>query len=321
MMDSPNQNSTISIQGAIDNTMAVMNAAGCSSLEACTNLGIATLKTASSAPSDFNYHIVDGVVLQATIHELAQRGSINKVPVQIGSNSEEALTLDFHDKIFNTAVAQCMFRGAGDSAKTAAPNSVTSATAIEEIYPVLYPDNNPQVFRFVTQGMYNCPTDAFARILAANGVPVWSYLWQRDVSCPFPADLFGFGAIHGSELPYAWLNPRVGGGVALGRTGDFAKPFCGGRTIPQADIELSQQMGILFAEFVHHHKHIASWAQFDSHKHGTSAVLDLGLDATAVNMVQGYAWGQCQAITKIGFNTNNIKNGVRTECLTNTSSY
>ena len=40
MLDSPNQNTTISVQGAIDNTMAVMTAAGCSTLEACTNVNI-----------------------------------------------------------------------------------------------------------------------------------------------------------------------------------------------------------------------------------------------------------------------------------------
>jgi para-nitrobenzyl esterase len=143
--------------------------------------------------------LVDGWVIPLPVDQALKRGKFNKVPIIIGTNSDEG-TLAIREtplrnvQEFHQALRRWYFDETGILAE--------AYPVTDEILPVLQ--------RLWGEEKYGAPTRAFARLASASGARVFLYYFTRVGDGPAQS----LGAFHGSQAPFAFgqftIAPNLG---------------------------------------------------------------------------------------------------------------
>ena len=154
---------------------------------------------------------IDGYVLPDAPEDLLQRGEFAQVPLLIGCNADDA-------SLFTTQVRFRRVQGYRWTLQQLFPDV---HARVFELYPAETPQQANQAFsRILTDAIFLHDTRRFADLVAAQGVPVFYYLFARVP--PF-ARLAGLGAFHALEIGYAFeTHERTAGRPGLFNAQDRA---------------------------------------------------------------------------------------------------
>jgi para-nitrobenzyl esterase len=155
--------------------------------------------------------IVDGHVLEASLAKTMQSGKARKVPLIIGFTADEGTLL-------GTLI------GAAPSLETnqkllAGLNGESRAAQVIEHYSLDRFAGNAaaQLAALIGDGVMLCPGQRAARDHARAGNPVFAYQFTHLTSI---GTGLGWGAFHGSDVPFVWGNPPSIGGAQITPTPD-----------------------------------------------------------------------------------------------------
>jgi carboxylesterase type B len=148
---------------------------------------------------------IDGIAFTDYPKNIFQSGSFNKVPLIIGSNSEE-MSLSAPETVFPIMV-------------TALINNIVPPAQQDQAH-LLYPSGSNQTeardsyIAVLTDGQFTSTTRRTAQCVSQNQtMPVWRYFFTHKHTIAQLADL---GSYHGMELFYVfnnWENATLGSGI------------------------------------------------------------------------------------------------------------
>jgi para-nitrobenzyl esterase len=130
--------------------------------------------------------LIDGWAIPKRVDALLTEGSLHRVPILIGTNADEGSPVVARDAKFASIdeYHQALRRWYGDT-----DGILARAYPVTEVTQIL-----PTFERLYGEEMYGAPARAFARMTAAQGVPVYFYYFTRVAE-----DSRDPGAYHGSQ--------------------------------------------------------------------------------------------------------------------------
>ena len=220
---------------AINNTgnalRAIMN---CSTVQCLRNLTVDQIYTVESilAPKSFFglyvCPVIDGYVFNDILENYYARGNFQKVPILIGSTTNEtsSSTCAFFNSTANSTQVEAFFKML---------YNVTIIDEIPTIYGSISSYSNPLTYLNIvyTDSWMHCGSRRIASKFSTYGIP--SYLYTYDHFIPFGSSCFG--VIHNAELPM--LFPSL------------LSIFHLNRTFTALEQQLSTNMMLYWANFIH----------------------------------------------------------------------
>jgi len=213
--------------------------------------------------------VLDGDFYPASPVQLYKEGNYSKVPLLIGSNTEEGSRfVDWSPQSKNATASnvQCALDyafGQGAAAKLA------------NVFPVVQGADNRMVYvKALTDSIYACEARRFARSMTQHGGNAWTYAFARHMpTAPWP------GAFHTQEIMYVF---------------DRVKETFASVHQPSSAVDevLGHKVAELWAHFASDHK--ASWTQFSLNLEET-IILDVS-NTSQFSVENNYRRPQCEAL-------------------------
>jgi para-nitrobenzyl esterase len=149
--------------------------------------------------------IVDGDVEPTTVADAIRAGSSKNVPLLLGTNADEGSVLVAGSGLNNLdGVTSYLNQRLGPT---------LAAPILANYPPSRYGgDSNAAAYAIVGDGLMVCPAERAAEDLASVGGHPSAYLFSFVTSY---GALLGWGAFHGSDLPFVFRNANLQPGVAL----------------------------------------------------------------------------------------------------------
>ncbi|TPX33166.1 hypothetical protein SmJEL517_g03832 [Synchytrium microbalum] len=151
---------------------------------------------AGTASGVGNFHaVIDGSFLTASPNTLVGNGMVSKVPIIIGTNTDEGT-------IFTTVTTEAALSAFITSISLTLPAG--SAATIASLYSSsTYGSPFKAASQMFADIAFICPARALSRTLSARGYNIWRYRFDAYLLSA-QAYWNTLGVFHGSELPYVW---------------------------------------------------------------------------------------------------------------------